>query len=484
MKKNYKLKIICMLCVSIVALGSCKKNEVVEEKGLTNRHVTKAEAADGAWDVLGYGYDATGEALMTTSISDAPIIDMKRFEQDYRARLNVSGSTNMEPKLTSGANAVEYVKDINRNFGIGIKVGDTTKKSFSGSLNASKGSQTSNTYLAKYSYANYESFKVVKQIRFTQDATVELLRNYLTPEFQANLQNLDAATLVNRYGTHILLDISIGGRMQVKHSSSVIKQNESSQKKRGIKLSLGFFLKKIGINLNVDGSTEEINKSMTENRERSYDARFYGGETTGTSISIDADGNVSGNYNYAAWEASVNDRNSALVFINRTIYLSELISDPIKSGEVKSYIDQYIADSQVRMSALYTTTDLYRMFNVKDNDRLITVSPGEVASNGDWRNEGSIGRIYTNNLKPGTVPLYRVQLFNGKHLFTLNWSEAHNGYYEGVTGYVNSTQEIDDLPIYRYRNNKVPHLYTRSFDEFGWGRDGWILEGNIGFLPQ
>lgn len=243
-------------------------------------------------------------------------------------------------------------------------------------------------------------------------------------------------------------------------------------------------MNKIGIDLNLDANQEEITKTMTENREKSYVAKFYGGETTGTSITIGEDGSVSSNHNIGAWEASVNDRNCALISINRTVFLYELIADPIKSAQVKSYTEQYIADSQIRLSASYTTTDLYRMFNTRSSDRLLTLNPGEVAGNADWRNEAVIGRIYTNNLKPGTVALYRVRLFNGRHLFTLDWNEAHTGYYEGIVGYVDSTQDTDTLPIYRYRNNGLPHLYTTSFNELGYGGNGWVLEGNIGFLPQ
>lgn len=132
----------------------------------------------------------------------------------------------------------------------------------------------------------------------------------------------------------------------------------------------------------------------------------------------------------------------------------------------------------------YPSSNLYRMYNKKTDDRLLTVSPSEVAGSSDWKNEGVIGRVYTNNLKPGTVPLYRVQLNSGPHLFTLSWDEAHMGRYEGIVGYVNSSPESGHLPIYRYKNNNLPHMYTISFNELGNGGNGWTLQGTLGYLLQ
>ena len=55
MKNNYKLKIICLLCVFTAAFSSCKKNELAEDKGLTGNHKNLAIAGDEKWDLLGYG---------------------------------------------------------------------------------------------------------------------------------------------------------------------------------------------------------------------------------------------------------------------------------------------------------------------------------------------------------------------------------------------------------------------------------------------
>lgn len=55
MKNNYKLKIICLLCVLTAAFSSCKKNELAEEKGLTNNHNNFAYTGHPKYHVLGYG---------------------------------------------------------------------------------------------------------------------------------------------------------------------------------------------------------------------------------------------------------------------------------------------------------------------------------------------------------------------------------------------------------------------------------------------
>lgn len=490
MKKNYNIGFLCLLCAIIGLFGSCKKNESLEEKGLSNNHKSVAVAGDSVWDVLGYGYDVTGPAMDFNCISDAPVIDVARFALDYKQRIDNPTASFGRSKYIFGATAMDYAKEIvkNRSFTIEAKVGDVTSVTqnyFTGSATYTRGSQTKISTSSKYSYASFESFVHVKRLRFTRDATISLLMNYLAPEFTTNVANQDAETLVKRYGTHVLVDISLGGRLMYEHKSYQLTTNNESQKKDAVKASLfGGLLKVVGITASTDLSKEVIEKSMTDSRERTYTLYYYGGTNSGTSVSFDANGNTTQNLNIAGWESSVNDRNCMMIGFDRAIPLDELIADPVKAAAVKSYITQYILDAQIRLDESYPVTDLYRCRNTKSNDRLLTANPQELNSLQNWVNEGSVGKIYTTQ-RPGTVPLYRTFLNNAaQHLFTLNWSEAHLGTFEGIAGYVSPTQEEGMAPIYRYQHSKYARLYTNNFAELGYGASGYTLEGNIGYLLQ
>lgn len=125
-----------------------------------------------------------------------------------------------------------------------------------------------------------------------------------------------------------------------------------------------------------------------------------------------------------------------------------------------------------------------------------------------WHMDGYIGRywkssgnefVYTRN--PNEIPpsfgySFQVNLGNpdqgnasltrwyhpssGDRLLSINNEVAgFSGWiYEGQIGYVSTTQESYNHPIYRYRKyNGGRHLYTRDFNEVGGGNSYWIYEG-------
>lgn len=188
MKNNYKLQIICLLCMVTAAFSSCKKNERVEEKGLTGNHKSLAIAGDEKWDLLGYGYDMTGDPLALQNASDAPVIDMKSFERDYFNRINTPTTTEGKQYYYYGATANEYLKDVikERNFSLSVTAGTKSptedgKFYFTGSLTSKNKNQNIYSFSSKYSYARFEETYRVKIIQFNGDVSIDLLKNYLTP---------------------------------------------------------------------------------------------------------------------------------------------------------------------------------------------------------------------------------------------------------------------------------------------------------------
>ncbi|WP_431293145.1 MAC/perforin domain-containing protein [Pedobacter sp. P26] len=480
MKNNYKLKIICLLCTLTALFSNCKKNDLAEEKGLINKHNNLAGfGRDGKNDLLGYGYNVLGE-FGNASAATRPVVDVDRLQADQSTRVIWDFSTRTEGRLDAGSDATSYLKKLTTHlsstFGYEFLGMSLFKATVTGSYNST------DIFSSKYIYSSYNL--KIQQKRIKLNALNDVLQSYLDPEFLSYIQSQTPEAIVNRYGTHVLADITLGGKLDVIYQSETSKSDKTTASSAGIDLHV----KKI-FNLNT-GYTYDAN-DVSENFAQKLHYVTNGGDPTKNLIGDVSIGNASNpnpipTVNISAWQNSCTLENSVLIDIapDGLMPIYDLIPDQSKALAVKNYIIQYLTNNQGHLVDGYPVAKLYRCFNTKNDDRLLLTNPGEVGGVRNWVVEGSIGKVYTTNAKPGTVPLYRIYLNNGKHLFTLSWNEAHIGSYEGIVGYVNSAQETNDLPIYRYRNDKVPHLYTTSFGELGWGRDGWILEGNIGFIPQ
>ena len=119
-----QLKISCLVLALASLLGACKKNENISKNNLplnTSKNGLKVNSgADGKWDLLGYGYDVTGNMIDAESTSDAPIIDVQKFATDYAGRIDVNNTTAGSQNFYTGATALDYLHDVNKKKGLGI----------------------------------------------------------------------------------------------------------------------------------------------------------------------------------------------------------------------------------------------------------------------------------------------------------------------------------------------------------------------------
>jgi len=349
----------------ITTLWSCKRqSDITPSSTQKGGKLQTLSGGDGKWDVLGYGLDVTDDLLDITSVSDAPIFDMTRFANDYPSRINVITTTEGSENYYSGVTAYDYLKDVTKKTSFdldansnpkpgpakieGASPADDSQPFFSGSLSKNSSDENKTTYSNRYSYATFEEVQRVKKIAFTGDVTINQLMQYLTPEFVNNVASMSADDLVKRYGTHVLLDISLGGRLRFNYSGSIITESDYTKKTSDVKAGLGFSLAKIiGVNINADKSTEEVTQITTETRNKQYTAKYYGGTNSGSSVSIDKDGNSSETINLASWQQSVNATNAALIGVGKALFIYDFIADPAKKAQVKTAVEKHIKDSQI-----------------------------------------------------------------------------------------------------------------------------------------
>ncbi|MDQ0641811.1 hypothetical protein QF042_005376 [Pedobacter sp. W3I1] len=472
MKNNYKLKILCLLCVVTTLFSNCKKSDLKEEKGLINNHNALAIHGDGKWDLLGYGYDMTGELFASSNASDAAIIDVDRFNTDYPNRINTPTDTYGYYAVYSGATALDYIRDVNKKetYGLTVNAGEKEVNTY-GSANFSKTNENQSTYTynSKYSYASFESRVRIKSITFTGDATLDILRNYLTPLFIANLSNYSADELVERYGTHVLLGVSIGGRLKYDYKGAIVKETTFERKVRAIKAGFSIGVDKIfGVNISSDVSNEEKVTITNETTDKAFIGTYYGGTNSGTSFSTDAAGNTSQNVNLAGWQSSITVNNATLIDITKSVPLYELITDPVKKQQVKEAVEKYITDRQI--SLVFEAFPLYRFYNWTEH--YYTTTNGNYPG---YHFEGIEGYLYKEEVN-GTVPLY--SFYNGTDHYYTTTNGGYLGYqFEGVVGYIYINQFPGTVPLYRYYNY-TDHYYATASGNY----PGYHYEGIAGYL--
>lgn len=483
-----RINIIYTLIASTMLLTNCKKNEISQDKLLNNNSEKQASGGDGKWDLLGYGLNATGDLLDNGSISDASIIDINRFENDFKNKydntkvdgIDVNTSTEGSEDLFYGSSAYDYAKEISKkksfdiNGNASVPTGDTSKLNFTGSFSKNSSDKNKTAYSSRFSYASYEFWHRVKRIRFTDDVSKSTLIQYLTPQFKTNLTALSADSLVKRYGTHVMLDISIGGRLRVNYSGEMKAELSEEQKSSAAKVGLGISLLKVfGVNINSDKSKEEITKISNETRSKQYTGKYYGGTNGGKSINIDKDGNSSENINFASWQQSITDRNAALIEVGKAIFIYDLITDPTKKAQVKTAVEKYIKDRQiielgeVPVFALYYDGTKYNNAARLDN-HVLSLYPN--IEDPKMTNEGVYFYAFKEK-KTGTVPVYRYRNDQINNNFFTTQLGNYSGYrleYIAFYVYPDSSVSVPSLvPIYRYWSTlHMDHFYTPTYKNY------------------
>lgn len=476
-----RINLIYILTASTFLFTNCKKNEISQDKLLNNNLEKQASGGDGKWDVLGYGYDATQDMLMTSSMSDVSIFNISKFAVDFKDKddsdkvngIEVNSVAGGSHDVFTGYSAYEYTKSVNNKKSYGgdgnvsipfaTDAGDNNKQLLNFKGNFSKNDEDSNTTAisSRFSYATFEMWHRVKRIRFTQDVTTATLLTYLTPEFKNYVATKTATEIVNRYGTHVLLDISLGSRVRINYSGEAKKETSEVKRVSTIKAGIGAsVLNMFGININADKTKEEVTKLTNETSQRHYNGKYYGGNNTGTSIGFDSEGKPTSNFNLASWQQGVTDRNAALISIDRSMFIYDFITDPTKKAQVKAAVEKHIKDNQVTELG---EEPIFVYYSHNGGDHYYTFENSPTVGNGTFNNEG-IAFYAFRTQKTGTIPIY-IYYNNkaGDHYLTReNKPNIAGGYInEGIAFYAYPTFEQNTMPVFSYYSSKgTDHFYS------------------------
>ncbi|GGB17454.1 MULTISPECIES: MAC/perforin domain-containing protein [Mucilaginibacter] len=355
MKKNLNLKLLitCSAIAITSTFTSCKKNDFSLNQSTKPKKLTTQSAGDPLYDLLGFGYDVTGEYASSNSTT-YQVVDIAKIAQAESNRVVTDLNVTQYSESHSGSTAEDYSQNLSYSTGASLTVG-----AFSGTV--SEKFHEFSSLSSKYSYA--DASLIIRQKRLRFDAPLSLIKStYLTPVFKSDVNSMTPQQLVTKYGTHVLTDIILGAKLSLYYRSQTTIKDRALSVKAGAEAKglFGIF----GASTNISYQDSLINSNFDQTI---YYETVGGDGTKGLFGEIVLD-NSAPKISIANWQSSCTRENAAFIQLGNSatniILLSDLIDDPAKSTAVKNYIDQYLANKHVHLSNTLATVKSNAFYNV------------------------------------------------------------------------------------------------------------------------
>lgn len=488
---------ILLLPLFIVGSFSCNQEDTLDYRSQNESEINQSEsksAGDGAYDVLGYGYDITEAPFSPDASRFKQIIDVRKMREAEAENPKVQFDDHTISEITyrsfSGETMITYLKDIVEKANIKGTVASNkldkvlSKGLFSASAKYGKETGKKNTYTSIHSYATVDALKRQRKL-FLHSTDPSIYSKYLDAHFIERMRDLTpdkAYKIVEDYGTHILLDITTGGYARVNLRSITTEETNSYTRKQIVEAGGKFGLGSIGFSVDGDWEKTEIEESSKKNKNRESSGLFVGGETNGHTITFDRDGNItSETIGFGTWASSINKNNARLVDAdwNHVYPIYAFVTDPVKKQILEDAVLKYIKDKEPEILDL---KPLYRLRNDQGHFHHRTnpwINVGERLN--EWVNQGIIAFVFD---KPqanlNLLPLYLIK--NKKGLYYLSCCNESGSL--GIHCYTYREATANTKPLTKiYHSKDMNHIYTLepSFrDEVLYHWRGWQVQNALG----
>ena len=356
MKKKHFLfiPIITMGIFAISCTNTFDEQFVQEDQQMP----TTKSMGDGQYQVLGYGYDITGEYLARQSIKNE-VLDIAGFYAKNPQLYKVEYVGEIKDNFYAGEDYMNYVKDIinktNFSGSVAAKINpkkdgatstDTSNKEVPYSLSANvsfdKESSNKTSITTKETYIRVDQIKQLERYQLYADPTV--LADYLTPYFKSRLSTASPDAIIEEFGTHILIDFNVGGRLSIFYKSTITDNLKVESKTKIAKGGITGAIKTVNLSFSGSSTTTEVEQYQRRNSNWSCNVNMYGGQHDGHTITITSDGATNHTFNLSGWQQSVDKTHCVLTEINfnKTYPIYEFIKDPIKKQQIKDAAEKYI----------------------------------------------------------------------------------------------------------------------------------------------
>ena len=312
------MAMILAICMMVPLMTSCQNGSESTMVGINPKQAAQADQLELAGAMgeiikgeyggyLGYGYNVVTSAYFNSNdvSSRAEIFDTDLLLEDRRLRKLAISQT--DTALYMGETMESYQKDVSLNLGLSFSYGlfSKVKGDFSLSANMSTSGMSKSVFIKN-------QIKIQKERQFIKygDLEMEELKDYV---YKTVLKKLNAdisnktdeekqkyydEEIFDRYGTHVLMDIMLGGRMDLNY----VYNNTSKKSMQDIKMELDATYKTFAAKVSGSISTEISTKSESFAKNSTFTASRVGG-----SVSPDINTYEKALDTYKDWSQSIQD---------------------------------------------------------------------------------------------------------------------------------------------------------------------------------
>ena len=206
---------------------------------------------------LGYGYDVINDPYMDKDKINfsAPILDMNKIENAKLKMIKENSSDVTEYESSS-------IQEFYQKYSTGLNVYGKIGKAFSGGLKVDySGSNTEKEF-----WYFYKHIYTIKSFNIYITNTISEIKNMLSEEFKTDLVSMSIDNLFQKYGTHLIKEAVMGGRMEISSTYSSDEKNTNNNLQIAVNTHIKF-LKSISINTetSVSNESELSQKNISSN---------------------------------------------------------------------------------------------------------------------------------------------------------------------------------------------------------------------------
>ncbi|WP_217931970.1 MAC/perforin domain-containing protein [Bacteroides caecimuris] len=333
-------KLITFSLLSCLIL-SCTDEELIIDQLKESTPVTRS-AGDGHYDLLGYGYNCFYSDFQDPLYAKAKVIDIERLQKGL-GRDPITGQeviftpADIETSILHGKTETKtaygssiYTLTENLNIHATANIGDKILKLFSLDLEATINS--GGTKEERNAFYRVDALKMTRRLTLPY-TTPSRLKYFFTDVFLSDLKSLSGKELVEKYGTHVMTDILLGGKFSAFYTGKYT--STSATQVQEFKASSNFLMSSITANSHYDS-----NLFNSFNNVNIYIKTQGGSQTVTSIISQDPNGKLDNvSFDYVSWINSVTPETESLIGIGNPdtqIYLlSEFIDDITKRKNIE-----------------------------------------------------------------------------------------------------------------------------------------------------
>ena len=304
---------------------------------------------------LGYGYDVANDAYFNGGdIKTTPILDISKLKA--ADLLKAQPQSDFDQSIDAGSDISEYSKSLSTSVGVSGGIG-----AFKASVKTNFGSFSKVSAETSFITNNAVSRKLECWIE--GGSTTAKLTPYLTPEFEhaVNDPSVSPEDLFKTYGTHLLDNVSFGGRLSMNYLYNNVSQESNSSMAIEAQAAYG------AVSGSASVSEQDTANKLTSNSQIRI-------KSSGGTNPIDVTSIGKAEASFATWQGSINpDDPNSLAFVGApsagdaldtwTMPIWDFATDPARSqaieAQFKTDLDNNAANLKTLQEPVSYVKDIY-----------------------------------------------------------------------------------------------------------------------------